>query len=150
MVVPVFRSAGSDFFDADAARVVHHAQPSGRPKFPGGSLWINCAPIYIPQAQAVSLPEVPCDSENVLRLDGIAKYLKVNVVKPNGNKVRLTMPARVADNIKEIIDPPVMESIERQKIDLAAIQKRVHQSGFIPQTLFDLKDPEREVLVWLE
>jgi predicted unusual protein kinase regulating ubiquinone biosynthesis (AarF/ABC1/UbiB family) len=108
-----------------------------------------CSDLY-PQAEAVSLPEFPCDSEKVLRLDGIAKYLKVNVVKPNGNKVRLTMPARVADNIKSIIDPPVMESIERQQIDLAAIQKRVHETGFIPQTLFDLKDPEREVLVWLE
>jgi predicted unusual protein kinase regulating ubiquinone biosynthesis (AarF/ABC1/UbiB family) len=108
-----------------------------------------CSDLY-PHAEALNLPEIPCDSEKVLRLDGIAKYLKVNVIKPNGNKVRLTMPARVADNIEEVIDPPVMESIERQKIDLAAIQKRVHETGFIPQTLFDLKDPEREVLVWLE
>ncbi|VAX31257.1 Ubiquinone biosynthesis monooxygenase UbiB [hydrothermal vent metagenome] len=108
-----------------------------------------CSDLYS-QAQAVSLPEIPCDRENALRLNGIAKYLKVNVVKPNGNKVRLTMPARVADNIKDIIDPPVMESIERQNIDLVAIQKRVHETGFIPQILFDLKDPEREVLVWLE
>ncbi len=106
-----------------------------------------CSDLY-PDAEAVSLPEVSCD--NVLRLDGIAKYLKVNVAKPNGNKVRLTMPARVADNIEAIIDPPVMESIRRQEIDLVAIQKRVHETGFIPQTLFDLKDPEREVLVWLE
>jgi predicted unusual protein kinase regulating ubiquinone biosynthesis (AarF/ABC1/UbiB family) len=108
-----------------------------------------CSDLY-PKAQAISLPETHSDSESVLRLDGIAKYLKVNVVKPNGNKVRLTMPARVADNIKDIIDPPVMESIERQKIDLVAIQKRVHETGFVPQTLFDLKDSEREVLVWLE
>ncbi len=108
-----------------------------------------CSDLY-PQAQAISLPEMPSDSGDVLRLNGIAKYLKINVVKPNGNKIRLTMPARVADNIKDIIDPPVMESIERQKIDLVAIQKRVHETGFVPQTLFDLKDPEREVLVWLE
>jgi predicted unusual protein kinase regulating ubiquinone biosynthesis (AarF/ABC1/UbiB family) len=108
-----------------------------------------CSDLY-PEAQAVRLLEIPCDSENVLRLDGIAKYLKINVAKPNGNKVRLTMPARVANDLIDIIDPPVMESIERQKIDLAAIQKRVHETGFIPQTLFDLKDPERDVKVWLE
>ena len=108
-----------------------------------------CSDIY-PQAEAVSIPEIPGDPGKVLRLNGIARYLKVNVVKPNGNKVRLTMPARVADNIEDIIDPPVMESIERQKIDLVAIQKRVHETGFVPQILFDLKDPEREVLVWLE
>jgi len=108
-----------------------------------------CSDLYA-QAQAISLPEMSSESDNVVRLNGIAKYLKINVVKPNGNKVRLTMPARVADNIKDIIDPPVMESIERQKIDLGAIQKRVHETGFVPQILFDLKDPEREVLVWLE
>ena len=109
----------------------------------------SCSDLY-PHAQALSFPENSGGTEQILRLDGIARYLKVNVVKPNGNKVRLTMPARVADNIEDIIDPPVMESIKRQKIDLAAIQKRVHETGFVPQILFDLKDPEREVLVWLE
>ncbi len=108
-----------------------------------------CSDLY-PEAEAINFPELPSDSQNILRLNSIAKYLKVTVIKPNGNKVRLTMPARVADDIKDVIDPPVMESIERQKIDLVAIQKRVHETGFVPQVLFDLKDPEREVLVWLE
>lgn len=107
-----------------------------------------CSDLYT-EARVVKIPEIPA-SENVLRLDGIAKYLKVNVIKPNGNKVKLTMPARVADALEDIIDPPVKESIDRQNIDMVAIQKRVRETGFIPQTLFDLKDSEREVLVWLE
>ena len=109
----------------------------------------SCSDLY-PEAEVLKIPDVPSPSDKILRLDGIAQYLKVNVVKPNGNKVKLTMPARVADNIEEVIDPPVKESIDRQNIDLVAIQKRVRETGFIPQTLFDLKDPEREVLVWLE
>lgn len=108
-----------------------------------------CSDQY-PVAEAIKIPEVASTSGEVLRLDGIAQYLKVNVVKPNGNKVKLTMPARVADNLEDVIDPPVKESIDRQNIDLVAIQKRVRETGFIPQKLFDLKDPEREVLVWLE
>lgn len=108
-----------------------------------------CSDIF-PEAQAISIPEISSESKKILRLNEIAKYLKVNVIKPNGNKIRLTMPARVADNIVDVIDPPVMVSIERQKIDLPAIQKRVHETGFVPQVLFDLKDPEREVHVWLE
>ena len=60
------------------------------------------------------------------------------------------MPARVADDLQSIIDPPVKESIDRQNIDLDAIQKRARQTGFVPQVLFDLKDSEREVKVWLE
>jgi len=108
-----------------------------------------CSDLY-PEAMAVTIPDVPSADGKVLHLDGIAQYLKVNVVKPNGNKVRLTMPARVADNLEDVIDPPVKESIDRQNIDLAAIQKRVRETGFIPQKLFDLRDSEREVLVWLE
>ncbi|GJL78089.1 MAG: hypothetical protein NPINA01_10780 [Nitrospinaceae bacterium] len=109
----------------------------------------SCSDVY-PEARAIDIPEVPSAPEKILRLDGIAQYLKVSVIKANGNKVRLTMPARVADNLEDIIDPPVKESIDRQNIDMVAIQKRVRESGFIPQTLFDLKDSEREVLVWLE
>jgi predicted unusual protein kinase regulating ubiquinone biosynthesis (AarF/ABC1/UbiB family) len=108
-----------------------------------------CSDLY-PEAANVIIPEVPSDSGKALRLDGIAQYLKVNVFKPNGNKVKLTMPARVADNLEDVIDPAVKESIDRQNIDLVAIQKCVRETGFIPQKLFDLKDPEREVLVWLE
>ena len=108
-----------------------------------------CSDLYS-AARNLALPEVPCDSGKVFGLDGIARYLKVNVVKPNGNKVKLTMPARVADDLDSVIDPPVKESIDRQNIDLKAIQKRVRETGFVPQILFDLKDPEREVLVWLE
>jgi predicted unusual protein kinase regulating ubiquinone biosynthesis (AarF/ABC1/UbiB family) len=108
-----------------------------------------CSDLY-PEAEAIKIPDIPSAGGKVLRLNGIAKYLKVNVVKPNGNKVKLTMPARVADNLEDVIDPPVKESIDRQNIDLVAIQKRVRETGFIPQQLFDLKDSEREVLVWLE
>ena len=108
-----------------------------------------CSDLYC-EAETIKIPEVATTSGEVLRLDGIAQYLKVNVVKPNGNKVKLTMPARVADNLEDVIDPAVKESIDRQNIDLVAIQKRVRETGFIPQKLFYLKDPEREVLVWLE
>lgn len=108
-----------------------------------------CSDLY-PEAEAIIIPEVPSSSGRVLRLDGIAQYLKVNVVKPSGNEVRLTMPARMADNLENVIDPPVKEAIDRQSVDIAAIQKRVRETGFVPQTLFGLKDSEREVLVWLE
>ncbi len=106
----------------------------------------HCAEQF-PAARALKLPP---SSAAAVGFNGIARYLQVYVVKPNGNKVKLTMPARVADDLKGVIDPPVMESIERQNIDLDAIQKRARQTGFVPQLLFDLKDPEREVKVWLE
>ena len=107
----------------------------------------HCGHLYT-SARSITLPS--CSQENAMRFDGMARYLLVKVIKSNGNKVKLTMPARVAENFQEVIDPPVMESIQRQNIDLDAIQSRVLKSGLVPQLLFDLKDPEREVKVWLE
>jgi len=73
-----------------------------------------CLDLY-PQAEAVKIPGIPGDSGKVLHLNGIAQYLKVKVVKPNGNKFKLTMPARAANKIEDIIDPYLADSIERQK-----------------------------------
>ena len=60
------------------------------------------------------------------------------------------MPARCADNIEEVMDDSVKESIQRQNIDLLAIQDKARKSGFIPQVLFELSDVERDMKVWLE
>ena len=108
-----------------------------------------CSDLYS-QAEVMNISRIPGDSGKVLRLNGIAQYLKVKVVKRNGNKFTLTLPARIADKITDIIDNPVVNSSGLQKIDLTAIQNRIHKTGFVPQKLFDLKDPECEVLVWLE
>jgi hypothetical protein len=40
--------------------------------------------------------------------------------------------------------------VNKQKIDLQAIQEKVRKSGFIPQTLFSRSDEERDMKVWLE
>jgi len=49
-----------------------------------------------------------------------------------------------------VMDESIKESINRQKIDLQAIQEKAQKSGFIPQTLFSLSDDERDMKVWLE
>jgi hypothetical protein len=59
------------------------------------------------------------------------------------------MPARVAECLEEVIDLPVMETIKKQNIDLKTIQSKVSKSGFLPQTMFTVKDSERDVRVWL-
>ncbi|MEK9629070.1 MAG: AarF/UbiB family protein [Nitrospinota bacterium] len=108
----------------------------------------HCSDIY-PQARDLKLPEVNTSRE-IHTFDEMAKYLKVHVVKSNGNKVSLTMPARCADDLEGVMDRSVKKSIEEQKIDLKAIQEKAQKSGFIPQTLFSLKDDERDMKVWLE
>jgi predicted unusual protein kinase regulating ubiquinone biosynthesis (AarF/ABC1/UbiB family) len=102
-----------------------------------------------PEARALTLPEVEIDSKGPA-FDSMARYLKVHVVKANGNKVSLTMPGRCADDIESVMDEPVKESIQRQNIDLQSIQDKARKSGFVPQILFELHDEERDMKVWLE
>jgi predicted unusual protein kinase regulating ubiquinone biosynthesis (AarF/ABC1/UbiB family) len=102
-----------------------------------------------PDAQALQLPEIKT-SQVIYSFDEMARYLKVYVVKTNGNKIRLTMPARCADDLEDVMGETLIESINRQKIDLQAIQKKVQKSGFISQTLFSFTDEECDMKVWLE
>jgi predicted unusual protein kinase regulating ubiquinone biosynthesis (AarF/ABC1/UbiB family) len=108
-----------------------------------------CADLY-PAVREMQLPHVTALPGSVVQLDGIAEYLKVHVVKSNGNKIELTMPARVAENLENAMDETVLKAVQKQNIDLLAIQRRACKTGFVPQTLFDVKDDEREVHVWLE
>ncbi|PIQ98790.1 MAG: hypothetical protein COV66_12860 [Nitrospinae bacterium CG11_big_fil_rev_8_21_14_0_20_45_15] len=107
----------------------------------------TCGDLYT-EAMQIVIPKGKDDSG--VRFDGLSRYLKINVVKANGNKVRLTMPARVADDLEDVIEPDVLESIKRQNINLDEIQERVVKSGFVPQEVFQLVDEERDVRVWLE
>ncbi len=101
----------------------------------------------IAEARKVDLPQI---AESGSTFKEIAKFLKVNVKKVNGNKVELTMPSRVVEELEEIIDPPVLETIRNQGIDLKDIQNRVMKTGFAPQVLFEVEDNIRYVKVWLE
>jgi len=101
------------------------------------------------EARVQPLPEVP-EMKSAPTFRNLSQFLKVYVVKPNGNKVELAMPSRVADQLESVIDPPVMESIRRQNIDIEEIQKRVLRTGFMPQELFEIRDDQRHVRVWLE
>lgn len=109
----------------------------------------ECSDLY-PAARALELPNTPPAEGAILGFDGMAKYLKIYVIKSNGNKISLTMPARVAECLEDVIDPPVMEMIKEQNIDLKEIQGKVSKSGFLPQTMFQVKDSVRDVRIWLE
>lgn len=108
-----------------------------------------CSEMY-PAARRIVIPDLLPASRPAPKFSGVAAYLKVHVIKPGGSEVRLTMPARVAEDLEDVIDPPVKESIVRQGIDLVEIQRRIARSGFLPQEVFELKDPQRHVRVWLE
>ena len=103
------------------------------------------------EVRELSIPAlVPANGSGAVTFSGLSRYLKVHVEKGNGNRVSLTMPARVVDSLEEVIDPPVLESIKKNEIDLDEVKAKVQKSGYAPQTLFEVQDPERMVQVWLE
>jgi predicted unusual protein kinase regulating ubiquinone biosynthesis (AarF/ABC1/UbiB family) len=101
-----------------------------------------------PEAQALQLPEIKT-SKVIHSFDEMARYLKVHIVT-NSHKLSLTMPARCADDLEDVMDESLKESINRQEINLQTIQEKVQKSGFISQTLFSFIDEERDMKVWLE
>ena len=102
-----------------------------------------------PAARELKLPKV-IRTRSSHTFNSMSRYLKVHIIKTNGNKVRLTLPARYADDLNGVIDESVKESIKKQKIDLNNIQKKVLKSGFLPQMLFSLSDQEHDIKVLLE
>jgi hypothetical protein len=102
-----------------------------------------------PKARTLSLPEIASKSQGPT-FDSIARYMKVHVVKSNGNKISLTMPGRCANDIEGAMNDSVKEYIHWKKIDLVAIQDKVRKSGFVPQVLFEFHGEEHEMKVWLE
>ncbi len=101
------------------------------------------------KAREWPLPESDI-KEEMIHFGGLSRFLKIDVRKGEGNRVELTMPARVVESLEEVIDPPVLESIRKQNIDLKNILKKVQRSGFQAQVLFEIEDSVRKVKVWLE
>ncbi|MGV7221839.1 MAG: ABC1 kinase family protein [Nitrospinales bacterium] len=108
-----------------------------------------CGDLY-DQARAIKIEDIPEIKASSPGFDGLSSFLKVHVVKPDGNNVDLTMPARVVDNLEDVIDSNVMELIKRNNIDLEKIKADVIRKGYSPQTVFELNDSERNVKAWLE
>jgi len=102
-----------------------------------------------PAARELKLPKV-IRTRSTHTFNGMARYLKVHIFKTNGNKVSLTLPARYADDLNEVIDESVKESIKKQRIDLNNIQKKALKSGLLPQMLFSLSDQEHDIKVLLK
>ena len=64
--------------------------------------------------------------------------------------VRLTSPVPVIDHLEESIDEAVMRQDRGQNIELNPLVRRVPQSGYVRQPIFNLDNGVKEVPVRLE
>jgi hypothetical protein len=90
-------------------------------------------------------------SGNKKNLNGGANALRVTVEKGGEKTVDVTLPARSARWLMELIPDDVMEKIRLEKIPIDSMQKDLEAvESLFPQEIFLLNEPGRAVRVWLE
>jgi hypothetical protein len=90
-------------------------------------------------------------SSSTPNTSGEAMYLRVAVTKNNDRVVDVTLPARSARWLLELIPEDVNIKIREEGIPIDDIQDDLaKRKELIPQKIFKLTETHREVEVWLE
>jgi hypothetical protein len=64
--------------------------------------------------------------------------------------VRLELPSRAIDELEDLIPEDTLAKMQEQNMDFDAIKRRVQQSGYAPQILFEAHTDQRFYRVWLQ
>jgi predicted unusual protein kinase regulating ubiquinone biosynthesis (AarF/ABC1/UbiB family) len=90
-------------------------------------------------------------SDHKANTGAMARSLKVSVRDhQQGELVRLELPSRAVDELEELIPEETLARMKDQSLDLSLIKRRIQQSGYAPQILFEAETAERRYRVWLQ
>lgn len=82
---------------------------------------------------------------------GEAQHLRVRVMHRAEERVDVSLPARSARWLVDLIPADVVARIRDEQIPLDEIQAELAgQDRLVPRQIFELDDGERSVMVWLE
>lgn len=84
------------------------------------------------------------------KFNSLAKSVKIHVFEKGSEKVSLTLPASSLINLKDLMEPNLIQSLEKQGIDIDYLIRRAIRKGGYPETLFEFKDQDKSVQVILE
>lgn len=80
-----------------------------------------------------------------------ASQLRVRVTRENVVTVDVTLPAQSARWLIDLIPSDVIAKIRDEMIPIDSIQDTLAQTQkLFPQEIFELKEPNRQVKVWLD
>lgn len=80
-----------------------------------------------------------------------ATQLRVRVVRNDETVVDVALPAKSARWLIDLIPEDVVEKIRLEQIPLDEIQQQLKDAThLLPQKIFNLDEPNRIVMVWLE
>ena len=100
------------------------------------------------EARAPSLPPPPSPPE--ARVEGGARYLKVQVTEGGHTRVALTFRADVTAHLEDLLPEDLPRKLAARGVDPAAIGTAAVAAGLRPSELFHLNEGDRHVRVWLE
>jgi hypothetical protein len=106
-----------------------------------------------PPRIAVQVPSVLSElqSDHKASTGAMARSLKVSVRDhQQGEVVRLELPSRAVDELEDLIPGETLARMKDQNLDLSMIKRRIQQSGYAPQILFEAETAERRYRVWLQ
>ena len=79
-----------------------------------------------------------------------SNHLIISVKELGTQKVKLTLPAKAIDNLKNFIPADVESKLMEKQISIESLVSEVRKNIYKPQDVFSLKDGEKEILVYLE
>ncbi len=80
-----------------------------------------------------------------------AQHLRVRVVRDGEQRVLVTLPARSARWLMEVIPQDVQDKIRAEEIPLDAMMEELHEETVhYPRRIFTLTEAHRQIDVWLE
>ncbi|MCM8529363.1 MAG: AarF/UbiB family protein, partial [Lentisphaeraceae bacterium] len=82
--------------------------------------------------------------------DETSSHLIISVRESGAQKVKLTLPAKSVESLKNFIPPDVETKLIKQKINIDDLVLDVRRNSYKPQTVFSLVEETKEVSVYLE
>lgn len=80
-----------------------------------------------------------------------AQHLRVRVVRDGEQRVLVTLPARSARWLMEVIPGDVQDKIRAEEIPLDEMMAELHgEAVHYPRQIFTLSEAHRQIDVWLE
>lgn len=110
-------------------------------------LTLAVSPIVLEQAATWLPPHQNITSQVVADL---AQALKVTIIRRNEEDICMTMPAREAFQLHELIPEDIQQLLEQRGMNIEHLQKQLITEGLRPRDLFTLQDDGVHYHVWLE
>jgi hypothetical protein len=79
-----------------------------------------------------------------------ARHLKVEIIRPGEQDIRMAMPASEACHLDTLIPQESQQLLQQRGVRVAELQQEIIAQGLTPRDLFSLDDGQTRYHVWLE